>query len=235
MSPRLHPAMQDYPQAGVKIFEVPVPRPDTSRRGGGIIKKFAGPAHPTALETFFVQPEANIRERNLFPIGRVVKPHGVKGRVKVEYFGEDLRRITLYREIFIKDEKDNPEAYEVLEAIPQPPRLILRLKGIERIEEAEPLIGKEILIEKEALLELGEGEYYWVDILGMKVATEGGKGIGKVREIFRTGANDVYVVEGKRGEILLPATEEVIRSIDVKRGVMKVVRMEGLWEDEDEV
>jgi 16S rRNA processing protein RimM len=182
-----------------------------------------------------VQPEANIRERNLFPIGRVVKPHGVKGRVKVEYFGEDLRRITLYREIFIKDEKDKPKAYEVLEAIPQPPRLILRLKGIEKIEEAEPLIGKEILIEKEALLKLGEGEYYWTDILGMKVATEGGKEIGKVREIFRTGANDVYVVEGKRGEILLPATEEVIRSIDVKRGMMKVVRMEGLWEDEDEV
>jgi 16S rRNA processing protein RimM len=153
----------------------------------------------------------------------------------VEYFGEDLRRITLYREIFIKDEKDRPKAYEVLEAIPQPPRLILRLKGIEKIEEAGPLIGKEILIEKEALLNLGEGEYYWMDILGMKVETEGGKGIGKVREILRTGANDVYVVEGKRGEIFLPATEEVIRSIDLKSGVIKVVRMEGLWEDEDEV
>jgi len=56
-----------------------------------------------------------------------------------------------------------------------------------------------------------------------------------VKEIFPTGANDVYVVEGKRGEILLPATEEVIRSIDIKKRVMKVVRKEGLWEDEDEV
>jgi 16S rRNA processing protein RimM len=174
-------------------------------------------------------------EKNLFPIGRVVKPHGIKGKVKVEYFGEDLGGLSLYREIFIKDDKDKPEAYEVLEAIPQPPRLILRLKGIERIEEAEPLIGKEILIERKLLLKLEEGEYYWVDLLGMKVETEGGKRIGKIREIFPTGANDVYVVEGKRGEILLPATDEVIRSIDLKRGVMKVARMEGLWEDEDEV
>ena len=174
-------------------------------------------------------------EKNLFPIGRVVKPHGVRGKVKVEYFGEDLHRLSLYREIFIEGEKGKPEPYEVLEAVPQPPRLILRLKGIERIEEAEPLIGKEILIEKEALLKLGEGEYYWVDILGMKVETQEGKRIGKVREIFPTGAHDVYVVEGKRGEILLPATEEVVQSIDLKRGVMKVVRMEGLWEDEDEV
>jgi 16S rRNA processing protein RimM len=174
-------------------------------------------------------------EKNLFPIGRVVKPHGVRGKVKVEYFGEDLHRFSLYREIFIEDEKGKPEPYEVLEAVPQPPRLILRLKGIEKIEEAEPLIGKGILIEKEALLKLGEGEYYWMDILGMKVETQEGKRIGKVRKIFPTGAHDVYVVEGKRGEILLPATEEVIQSIDLKRGVMKVVRMEGLWEDEDEV
>jgi 16S rRNA processing protein RimM len=174
-------------------------------------------------------------EKNLFPIGRVVKPHGIKGKVKVEYFGEDLDRLSLYREIFIKDDRDKPEAYEVLETIPQPPRLILRLKGIERIEEAEPLIGKEILIERKSLLKLEEGEYYWVDLLGMKVETEGGKRIGKIREIFPTGANDVYVVEGKRGEILLPATDEVIRSIDLKGRVMKVARMEGLWEDEDEV
>ena len=132
-------------------------------------------------------------------------------------------------------EKGRPEPYEILETIPQPPRLILRLKGIEKIEEVEPLIGKEILIKKEMLPELGEKEYYWMDILGMKVETEEGNRIGKVKEIFTTGANDVYVVEGKRGEILLPAIEEVIQNIDLKRGVMKVVRMEGLWEDEDEV
>jgi 16S rRNA processing protein RimM len=153
----------------------------------------------------------------------------------VAYFGEDLHRLSLYREIFIEDEKGRPKAYEILEAIPQPPRLILRLKGIEKVEEAEPLMGKKILIEKEALVELEDGEYYWVDLLGMRVETQGGKRIGEVKEIFPTGANDVYVVEGKRGEILLPATEEVIRSIDLKKGVMKVVRMEGLWEDEDEV
>lgn len=174
-------------------------------------------------------------EKNLFPIGRVVKPHGVRGRAKVEYFGEDLRRFSLYREIFIEDEKGRPQTYEILEAAPQPPRLILRLKGIEKIEQVEPLIGKEILVEKKALLGLEEGEYYWMDLLGMRVETDGGKKIGEVREIFPTGANDVYVIEGKRREILLPATEEVIQSIDLKRRVMRVVRMEGLWEDEDEV
>ncbi len=174
-------------------------------------------------------------EKHLFPIGRVVRPHGVKGKVKVEYYGVDLQGLSLFRQIFFEDEKGKPEAYEVLEAIPQPPRLILRLKGIEKIEEAESLTGREIFVEREALRELEEGEYYWMDILGIEVETQEGKRIGKVKEIFPTGANDVYVVEGKRGEILLPATEEVIQSIDIKKRVMKVVRKEGLWEDEDEV
>ena len=174
-------------------------------------------------------------EKNLFPIGRVVKPHGVKGKMKVEYFGEDFHRLFSYREVFIENEKSGLASYEILEVIPQSPRLILRLKGIKKMGEIEPLIGKEILIRKESLPELEEGEYYWVDLLGIKVETQEGKGIGKVKEIFPTGAHDVYVVEGKRGEIFLPAIEEVIQSINLKKRVMKVVRMEGLWEDEDEI
>jgi 16S rRNA processing protein RimM len=174
-------------------------------------------------------------EKDLLPIGRVVKPHGVKGKIKVDYFGEDLNHFHLYREVFIKNRVGRFQAYEILEAVPQPPRFILRLKGIERIEEVEPLVGKEILIERRSLPDLKEGEYYWFDILGMVVETEKGKRIGRVKEIFPTGANDVYVVEGKRGEIFLPATGEVIQSIDIEKGRMKVTRMEGLWEKEDEV
>ena len=173
-------------------------------------------------------------ENDLIPIGKVVKPHGVRGGIKVVYFGKDPSHVSLYREILIEDQRGKAEPYEILEAIPGPSRLILRLKGIQRIEEVQPLIGKEILIRKEALPELEKGEYYWRDILGIKVETKEGKRIGKVKEIFATGANDVYVVEGKRGEIFLPAIEEVIQSVDLERGVIKVKRMEGLWEDEDE-
>jgi 16S rRNA processing protein RimM len=69
----------------------------------------------------------------------------------------------------------------------------------------------------------------------MSVETKEGKRIGEVKEILPTGANDVYVVQGMRREIFLPATDEVIQGVDTKKGVMKVIRMEGLWEDEDEV
>lgn len=174
-------------------------------------------------------------EKDLCPIGKVLKPHGVRGKVKIGYFGKDLEQFSLYRKIFIKDHFGKLESYEVLDVTLQPPRIIVQLKGIETFEETKHLIGKEIFVMRADLPESEEGEYYWFEILGMAVETEKGSRIGTVKAILPTGANDVYVVQGKRKEILLPATEEVIRDIDRSKGVMKVLRMEGLWEDEDEV
>lgn len=170
-----------------------------------------------------------------FLIGRVVKPHGVKGKINVEYFGEGLDNFLLYKEIYIKDQNGQLKSYEVIQANPKPPRIILHLKGINRIEEAVNLKGKEIFIKREDLPLLNEGEYYWVDLIGMIVKTERGKIIGKIKSILPTGANDVIIIEGKRKEIFLPAIEDVIKRVDLENRVMEVKRMEGLWEDSDEI
>ena len=174
-------------------------------------------------------------EGDFFPIGRVIKPHGVRGKVKIDYFGEDAAQFHLYPRVFIKDGTGRLKSYEVIEATPQLPRLILQLNGIETPEEVQALAGREIFIGREFLPELREGEYYWFEILGMEVETEEGRRIGRIKEILPTGANDVYVVQGGRREIFLPAVEGVIQSIDRGRKVMKVAWMEGLWEREDEV
>ncbi len=171
---------------------------------------------------------------DFLPIGRVVRAHGVRGKIKVEYFGEKSRLFP-YRKIFIKGSTGETAAYEVLEAVSQRPWMILNLKGVDKAEDAQSLAGKEVLIGKEALPDLAEGEYYWTEMLGMAVETEEGKQIGTMKRILETGANDVWVIEGKRGEILIPAIEGVIKSVDLKRRVITVCRMEGLWEEEDEV
>lgn len=169
----------------------------------------------------------------LLPIGRILRPHGVQGKLKVHYFGDDLGRFG-YQEVVIEGRDGMPKAYEVLEVTPQSPRLILRLKGIEKIEDVEPLVGREISVKTEVLPPPEEGEYYWFDLLGMAVETVEGRRIGKLKEILPTGAHDVFVVEGSRREICLPATKEVIEAVDLQENVMKVRRLEGLWEDEDE-
>ena len=173
--------------------------------------------------------------KRLVPIGKVVKVHGIKGKVKLHYFGDDLSEFLRYREVIIEDRAGIPRTFEVLEATPQPPRLILTLKGIEKIEDAEPLVRRDVFIERGVLPDLEEGEYYWVDLLGMEVESDRRRKLGRLQEIFSTGAHDVFVVKGKKGEIFLPATDEVIRKVDRERGVIEVHRMEGLWEEEDEV
>ncbi len=174
-------------------------------------------------------------EKRLVPIGRVVKPHGIKGRVKVEYFGEDLDRFLLYREVIIRDTTGKAQTFEVVEAVAQPPRIILTLKGIQTLEDTDSLINQEILVRRETLPKLAEDESYWVDLIGMGVETVEGKRLGRVKTIFPTGAHDVFVVEGGRREIHLPATAEIIERVDPERSVVTVRWMEGLWEAEDEV
>ncbi len=174
-------------------------------------------------------------ERELVPIGRVTKLHGVRGKIKVDYFGEDAGQVPLYREVWIEDGTGRLKSYEVLEVTPQPPRLILQLKGIQTAEEALPLVGREICVPKKSLPGLSEGEYYWVEMIGMEVETERGIHLGRIKEILPTGAHDVYVVQGKRREILLPAVEGVIQGIDREKRIVRVAWMEGLWEKEDEV
>lgn len=171
----------------------------------------------------------------LFPIGRVIKPHGVKGKIKIDYFGEGFDKFLFYKEIFIEDLKGQLKSYEIIEATPKPPGIILHLKGIDKIEDTIPLIGKEILVKREDFPPLENGEYYWVDLIGMKVETDKGKIIGNVKGIFSTGANDVIIVEGRRREIFLPTIEDVIKKIDLEKSVIKVSRVEGLWEDMDEI
>ena len=174
-------------------------------------------------------------EKRLVPIGRVTKPHGIKGRVKVEYFGEDLDQFLLYREVILRDPTGRAQTFEVVEAILQPPRIILTLKGIQTLEDTEPLINREIFVQRETLPELAEDEFYWIDLLGMGVETVEGKRLGRVKTVFPTGAHDVFVVEGCRREIYLPATADIIRRVDRERSLVTVRWMEGLWEAEDEV
>jgi len=174
-------------------------------------------------------------EASLVPIGRVLKPHGIKGRVKVEYFGEDLDRFLLYREVIIRDPTGKAHTFEVVEAVLQPPRIILTLKGIQTIEDTVPLINREIFVRRETLPELADDEFYWIDLIGMGVETVEGKRLGRVKTILPTGAHDVFVVEGCRREIHLPATAEVITYVDRERFLVTVRWMEGLWEAEDEV
>ena len=106
--------------------------------------------------------------------------------------------------------------------------VILKLEGIDDPAAARALVGQDLLAPLDGAPSLPEGEYFHYQLIDMQVFTEEGEDLGRITEIIVTGSNDVYVVSGPNGEVLLPAISQVILQVDPVRGVMTVRLMEGL-------
>ncbi len=109
-------------------------------------------------------------------------------------------------------------------------RLIIKLGGVDTREAAAALAGCPLGLPRGAAPHLPEGHYYHYDILGLAVVDAEGRDLGRVAEIVSTGANDVYVVRGPRGEWLLPAVRQMITAVDTEAGLLRVHDVSDLLE-----
>jgi len=109
--------------------------------------------------------------------------------------------------------------------------LILQLEGITDRNTAELLRAQYVMVPFEHAVPLEEGEFYLFQLIGLAVHTVDGEDLGRVTEVIETGANDVYVVHGPRGEILLPAIDECVVEINIPAETMTVRLMDGLVDD----
>ena len=153
---------------------------------------------------------------DLIRVGVIINTFGVKGEVKIypdiDYFDE-LERV------FIKDKE-----YKIEKLRDQKGIIIAKFEGIDDINQVESLKNEEVMIALEDRPELPEGKHYVGDLLGLEVITEDGQVLGTLDNIYNTGANDIYEV----GEILLPATDEVIKQIDMENKKIIVHLLKGL-------
>ena len=165
---------------------------------------------------------------NFLEVGRIVKSHGLKGRMKAISYLESDAKFKLLEEVFVRHGEQKANLKKVKDIKLNKKYLSLELEGVEDIDAANALVGCQVLIPSDKLEELPEGEYYWRDIVGLKVITEDGEILGRIEKIFSAGGNDVYVVTGGEREILLPAIADVVRKIDIENGRMVVRLLEGL-------
>ena len=157
-----------------------------------------------------------------------MKASGLKGRMKVLSYLESNDILQSFDEISIKRQNALVETYKVRDIKISGNCFFLDVDGVADMESAKALVGCEVLIPTDTLKELPEGEYYWRDLIGLDVVTENGCFIGKIKTIFATGSNDVYVCAGGEREILLPAIDDVVRKVDIGQGRMVVRLLEGL-------
>ncbi len=100
--------------------------------------------------------------------------------------------------------------------------LVAHLESYDDRELAKQLTGAEIAIVKTQLPEAEEGEYYWADMIGLKVLTLDDQELGQVDHLFETGANDVVVVKGEREHLIPFVQGQYIQEVDIEAGVMRV-------------
>ena len=157
-------------------------------------------------------------------IGRIVSPFGLSGELRVEVVTDFPQRFTEGLEVRLGEEL-RPFRIESVRWLDD--QLLIRLERCGP-DCAEKLRNQLVRVPVEQAMPLPEDHYYLHQIIGLKVRTSEDRYLGTVEDVLRTGANDVYVVKGPLGEVLIPAIESVVKSIDLGRGVMTVELMEGM-------
>ena len=107
--------------------------------------------------------------------------------------------------------------------------VIIKFKEFQNLNEVERYKGKDLLIGRDQAVKLGPNENFIVDLIGLKVVTDEGEDFGVLKDVLKTGANDVYVIQGKEGkEYLFPAIKQCILNVDLESGTILVHIMDGL-------
>ncbi len=168
-------------------------------------------------------------------IGEIVAPQGNRGEIKVmphTEFPERFQEMDRVR-LFAKKDEEPRRIVEVEGCRFHKGAVILKLKDIDSIDEAEELRGMFIKVGRDEVVPLPEGSYYIFELVGLECVTTTGVSLGRITDVLQTGANDVYVVKPNPGvttmsEILIPAIDEVVLDISLEKGQVLIELMDGL-------
>ncbi len=163
-----------------------------------------------------------------FEIGQIVNTNGLKGIVKVKPFTDDLKEFETFKSIYIQKGQELIE-FKIEKVGYVKNMVLLKLFGIDDINEAEKYRNLYLKINRNILPKLPDNTYYIADLLECEVITCEGDILGKVDDVFNTGSNDIYAVKDENGkQLLIPAIKEVIKQIDIPNKKIIVKLMEGL-------
>ncbi len=163
----------------------------------------------------------------LLLIGRVIGPHGVRGLLKIESYARSEETLLTAGRVYLKQGHGEISEYEVLSAVPLRGVSLIRLEGLDSRARAEPYCGAQMFIRKESVSR-NEDEYFWHELIGLRVYLDTGRCLGTLEEIVSTAANDIYVVREGKEEFLIPAIHDVVKTIDLEKRKMILSEVEGL-------
>ncbi len=173
-------------------------------------------------------PAAGESADDLIPIAEVNRPRGLVGELVVTVHADDPGRMAELGSVLVPDESGSlePRAVESVKRLGA--RAVIKLSGIGSPEQARSFVGKVLYIPREASAAAPEGRYYAYQLEGLEVRTPEGLGLGRIREVLRPGPQSLLVVEGERGEVLIPMVKAIVVKVDLDAGVVTVDPPSGL-------
>ena len=164
--------------------------------------------------------------KDILGVGKIVNTHGLKGEVKVIPLTDDPKRYNELEFVLIDGIEKKIQGCKY-----QKDRVIVKVEGIDTIEEAEKYKNKYMEIPREYAVPLEEDTYYIADIIGCNVFDTNGKDLGEVYDVIQTKNNDVYWIR-KPKELLIPVLLDIVTDIDDENRKI-TIRPVGEWQDED--
>jgi len=162
-------------------------------------------------------------EADFVTIGVILRPHGIHGEVVVEPLTDNDDRFRSLEEVRVIRPNGTARMLRVSSLFPHKSRLVVQFAGVEDMDQAETLRNAELRVPMSALPELPTGSYYHHELKGLDVVDETGREIGKVSEIWDTGATPVLIIhDAAKRETLFPLVDAFVVSVDVKAGLMRV-------------
>lgn len=162
-------------------------------------------------------------------VGKIVNTHGLKGEVKIITWTDTPDVFEDIEYVYAK-KKHEQVKLTVKNVKYQKNNIIVKFAEINSIEEAETFKNNVLSCEREMLGELPEGVYYIADLIGCTVF-EGDNELGKISDVFNTGANDIYAVSRpQKKDLLIPVTDETVLNVDIENKRINVKLIEGLDE-----
>lgn len=163
--------------------------------------------------------------------GKIVGTHGIKGEVRIDPWCDSPEFLCAFKKLWL--DENGTEFIEV-KSRPHKNITLTKIKGVDTIEAAEKYRGKVVYINRDDI-NLAEGVHFVQDLIGLEVKdADNGKVYGKISDVLRTGANDVYEIKDSDGKTYLaPVIDDVVKEINVKDGYVLIVPMKGIFDDED--
>ena len=163
--------------------------------------------------------------------GKIVGTHGIKGEVRIDPWCDSPEFLCAFKKLWL--DENGKELIEV-KSRPHKNIALAKIKGVATTEAAEKYRGKVVYINRDDI-NLAEGVHFVQDLIGLEVKdADNGRVYGKISDVLRTGANDVYEIKDADGKTYLaPVIDDVVKEINVNDGYVLIVPMKGIFDDED--